>query len=328
MSSACRLPAWAACLAVASFASLFTSPALALSGDDAAYDYLVQKICVDRTGAEVSVDPYFCPAGDSLRPLRPGEPMPYHRHDQPMVQGHDSFPVTMPDGHEVVVNPFDYAPFGQFDEDRDGYDLTTVREGWASIIGTRTKKGAATFFGAGCKPYNGWVLFPVSAFTGSNFQGGSVQMPIASVDWNVPGGTWPGPCPAHYITATWTTWEWLPGFKYGGVGREPTKTLDTIRSIHGFVDSEHFRDHGHLEAFYFTRLYGLTRWEGWATQSRFAASPELGNKASIADNACTGPTEMTYRGIVFERISCRDWSAITVPGRPERPPVWPVPGLN
>jgi len=36
-------------------------------------------------------------------------------------------------------------------------------------------------------------------------------------------------------------------------------------SIHGFEpnDIPGFKQHGHLEVFYFTKEYGITRWEVW-----------------------------------------------------------------
>ena len=301
----------------------------ALSGEDLGRDYLIQRVCLDQSGRVQAVDPYNCPAGGTLRLLEPGEALPYHRYDQfvPDLQDrerHDSYPVRTRDGHEIVVNPFHHAPFGPFDAKRDGYSITVVREGWTSSGGTRSKLRGTTFFGAGCRPYGGWVYFPVSDLDGHLIKPGEAQVPIKGVHWELNGEPWPGRCPSDYQTKSWTSWEPLPGFKFGGIGSIPIKTIDAIRSIHGFVDSPKFRAQGHLEIFYFTRLYGFTRWESWVTKERYENDPALLHRGEIASRRCIGPVENTYKGITFERIACRDWTAVEVVAKAEGPPQWPV----
>ena len=311
-------------------AVLLASTALASSGDSEARDFLIQKVCVDQSGNVLPLDPYACPAGDTLRSLEPGEALPYHRYDQPLPddpadrQRHDSYPVRTSDGQEIVVNPFKYPPFGQYDPKRDGYSITLVRDGWASSGGTRTQLRGTTFFGAGCRPYGGWVYFPVSALDGHLIRPGEVQVPIKGDHWEANGEPWPGRCPSDYRTDTVTNWEPLPAFQFGGIGPTPIKTIDAIRSIHGFVDSPQFFAQGHLEVFYFTRLYGWTRWEVWVTRDRLQRDPGLIRRAVTASRRCIGPAETAYRGVVFERTACRDWTAVEVVPRPEVPPQRPV----
>jgi hypothetical protein len=169
--------------------------------------------------------------------------LPYHRYDQAVTakpesrQRHDSYPLNTRDGQEIVVNPFDYAPFGQFDTKRDGYSITVVREGWTSSAGTRSKLLGTTFFGAGCKPYGGWVYFPVSNLDGHLIKPGEAQVPIKGVHWELNGEPWPGHCPSNYQTNALTSWEPLPNFKFGGIGSNPIKAIDAIRSVHGLVDT-------------------------------------------------------------------------------------------
>src|SRR5579875_303209 len=203
----------------------------------AAYDFLIQKVCVDKQDKALSVDPYACPKVDSLRSVRPGEPLPYQRYDQAVMdrpdalQRHDSYPVLLKTGREVVVHPFDYAPFGQFNSERDGFDLVVVRDGWASIAETRSgpRKGATTFFGTGCRPYGGWVLFPVSSFQGSAIAGGQTYAPLQAVHWEALQQPAPGVCPANLSTGTLTTWQALPAFTFGS-GNARLKTMPAIRS--------------------------------------------------------------------------------------------------
>jgi hypothetical protein len=80
--------------------------------------------------------------------------------------------------------------------------------------------------------------------------------------------------------------------------------------------------------FYFTRLYGFTRWETWATRERYDGDPALRRLAELAGRRCRGPVENLYKGIIFQRIDCRDWTAVVVPAKPEAAPFWPVPYLN
>jgi hypothetical protein len=327
-----------ALLCAAALATLFAvalpapRPARALSADMLALDYLVQDVCTDPSGRVLPVDPYDCPRGDVLRPLQPGEPLPYHRYDQPLAaapqrrQRHDSYPVTTAAGTVVVVNTFDFAPFNHFKPERDGWDVTMVRDGWASAGGTRTpREPGTTFFGAGCRPYNGWVFFPVSALSANLVNAGAAQVPISGVHWGSDGQPWPGPCPRAYQTGVVTSWQPLPRFQFGGIGGTPVKTIDAIRSIHGYVNRPVFFARGHLEVFYFTRLYGLTRWEVWAPTTSLASDPLLQRRLQIANAACIGATRTVYEGTPFVRTDCRDWTAIQVPASPEQAPFWPVP---
>jgi hypothetical protein len=303
------------------------------TANDQALDFLVQKVCVGANGTVQLIDPYYCPQGDSLLSLDVGEALPYHRFDQPSSeppearQRLDSIPVRARDGQIVVVNTLDHAPFDTFKPDRDGYDLYMVREGWASIGGTRNfRSGAGTWFGLGCKPYNGWVLFPLAALEGGGLVSpGEAHVPLHGVWWERVGQPWPGDCPTEYRNSPLTTWEPMRAFHFGGPDQATQKTIDAIRSIHGYMDDRKKWLTGHLEVFYFTRLYGRTRWESWAYKERFDADPSLQRKYSVASQRCSGPGENSYRGLTFVRIGCRDWTSVEVLKSPERPPAWPMP---
>jgi hypothetical protein len=66
----------------------------------------------------------------------------------------------------------------------------------------------------------------------------------------------------------------------------------------------------HIERFYFTRVYGLTRWERW----NVAAAPATGV-------ACNGPT----REGRFVRADCRDWTNVVLNGEGWAPQAWATP---
>ena len=157
-------------------------------------DWLIQDVCAGASGRPIMADPYKgCPSGTTERDLRAGEPIPYRKIDQTGHQEHDSYPVIDSKARLLVVNPFDYAPFGTFDQATDGYDLYEIRNGWASVGETRDSGGyATTFFGLGCTPFNGWVFFP-DTISVSNYSAiGNAMVPIAGVHWLQAGQPWPG----------------------------------------------------------------------------------------------------------------------------------------
>jgi len=291
------------------------------TGDALARDYLIHKVCIDPSGAVVGVDPYLCTLPYSLRNLAVGESLPYHKVDQRGVQRHDAYPVTDLNGREIIAAPFDFTPFGIFNPWGDGYDIFQIREGWVSAGATRDGGGfSTTFFGEGCKPYNGWVFFPVAALREKDISPGESSVPISGRYWEQNGEAWPGACPANYSRDTFTSWEFLPKFPFGSKDEKSRKDIDAIRSLHGFRTTPRFLENGHMEVFYFTRLYGITRWEVWM--------PAAQNPQPIDPDACGGVVNISHRGVAFVRTACRDWSAVSVPTRLEAPAVWPIPGQN
>jgi hypothetical protein len=296
-----------------------------------AIDLLIQKVCVDRGGKVLPVDPFACRDPDRLRPLRIGEALPYHHHDQPRpghpegVQRKDSYPMLDLRGRLLVVSTFDFEPFGRFKAWGDGYDIYVVRDGWASVGGTRDGGGfSTTFFGAGCRPWGGWVLFPAA----NPVVGGGIDLPIAGRYWQQNGEAWPGRCDPSRLPLSSTSWDWLPGFAFGGVNGSPLKKLDALRSIHGNPGGPAFLTRGHLEVFYSTKLYGLTRWETWRPRQQIEQGEEWRRQAEFVRKVCGGPYQMTYRGVELVMSACRDWSAVTITATPEPPPPWPIPDLN
>ena len=296
-------------------------------------DWIIQHVCADASDHPVAADPYYkCPAGTKERRLQIADPLPYLRHDQPKpnrphgVQRHDAYPIQdRRYGGIVSANDFDFGEsYGTMEPGSgDGYDLYRVIDGWVSVGDTRDGASfSMSFLGAACKPYNGWVFFPTSFLTSlTRNASGETMLPIAGSAWEHNGEPWPGHCaPGRrgLPTRTVTTWEYQPSFVFGGMNGSPSKTIDAIISTHGFVAGAGPNARFHLERFYFTDLYGDTRWETWAPAA--GAKPEGGN--------CNGATEMTYRGMAFTRSACRDWSVteINSPPKPHFP--WPYPEAN
>lgn len=340
----------------------------ARAADETAWDYLIQKVCVDPAGKVQPVDPYDCAnpaqhpsyAGYTLRNLRPGEPVPYHKMQTNNFERHDSYPAIAPDGRRLAIQPFDYnfdaasnAQFGQYQPGK-GYDLYLVTEGWAGGGGTSDSEGfATTFFGPDCQWGNGWLFFPASL--SSPPAAGRTVAAIHGQYWEHNGDPWPGWCrPERAAPSTYghdlTTWSFEPRFPFGGMRGEGWhgggfKYIDAIYSIHGFIpdgsDRPQHRRYldwlakGHLEAFHFTKLYGHTRWEAWRPTSQIEdgapglTPAEAAEKAQHAANECavtrcTGrqcpPITMDYEGIGFTLVACADTSGVEIPSVPETEP--------
>ncbi len=286
-----------------------------------AADLLVQKVCVAPSGQVRSIDPCACAGADRLRPLAIGERTPYHKVDQLGVQRHDAFPAHARDGLPIVISPFDFNPFDTFNLWGDGYDMFVMRDGWASIAETRDGGGfSSTFFTTGCLPYNGWVLFPTDVLGGSSVRSGRTIQPISGRYWEHNGEPWPGQCPTHYANAELTTWDWITGFEFGGSHTGTRKVADTLRVVHGLRTAPDFDVNGHVEVFYFTVPYGITRWESWVS-AQAGQAPEQ-------QSGCNGDGRIRYEGRNFVRKACRDWTAVQIPDAPESVPYWPVPARN
>jgi hypothetical protein len=298
-------------------------------------DWLIQHVCADGADKPVSADPYDgCPAGAHERRLKIGDPMPYVRHDMPGRNGshphgfqrRDAYPlVDLHYGGIISANDadFDYStPYGRVKPgDGDGFDVFRVWRGYATGGGTRDGAGySQTFFGPECKPFGGWVFFPVSFLEDlrAGAEAGGV-FPVRGDRWEQEGAPWPGRCEPGkgFSTTTTTQWSFEPAHRFGGVNGAKTKIMDAIVSTFGLPVSPAAQPHYHLERFFFTDMYGLTRFEGWFPKGRREPNP-----------ACAANPEMTYRGIKYVATQCRDWSATEILDPPRERFPWPYPEIN
>ena len=227
-----------------------------------------------------------------------------------------------------AANDFDFdyfEPYGvTHPGDGDGFDVYRVAKGWVTGGGTRDGGGySASFFGADCKPFDGWVFFPVG-FLRELRPGaeGRAMVPITGSHWEQAGEPWPGRCEIGkgFSKSTLTTWSFEPGHEFGGRHGTPKKQIDAIAATHGSeLPPNSPLGRFHLERIYFTDLYGATRWEAWIS------NPE---KPPHPGGNCGGPTTMTYKGADYVRTDCRDWSVTEIysPPRPHAP--WPYPETN
>lgn len=330
-----------------------------------AFDYLLQKVCVDGSDQALAVDPYNPPEGSRLRALRVGEALPYFKHDQrggtEGQQRHDSYPVVLRSGERVSLNPFD---FGE-NHTGNGYDVYCVRDGWASVSDTRDGGGFSTTFfgkqGSVVVPWSGWVLFPIQFLSGG-LKPGSAKMPIAGRYWEHNGEPWPGQTPTNLFPNSETSWRMLKDCQFGGANGNPAKKLNAIQSVHGYVSKPDpvYRSNmqeGHLEVFYLTELYGSTRWEVWTALQQFGDMDKPSEMRTHAMESARYALPLEEAGqrylrpgdlpqtpenrlIVVDYVGgdgekntyaitdVRDWSAVTILPTPTLAPPCPLPSQN
>ena len=312
----------------ASLAVLFAVPARAApTASPELLDYLIQDVCVDAADRAVTGDPALCPAH---RDIRLSEPTPYlvtdvdHANADATYFAFASFPVRGADGTvKVMHTKSGQGHFGadytfSYDPARDGYDLTDLSSSsWASFV--RTSDGGCfdqIWSGSGraetmADRAGGWILFPLGT----------------------PPSAWPATSSArtrtHHVQLT-------PGVAGCGNGSSPGRTFWNAPARYQFetgkrltaIRSDHFANHAlsrgnnALERFYFTREYGLTRWEAWMPQSRCLAEhgadaaichPEnaethpLRGRCSVLNQTATGtPGLDQWGGQPWVRVDCRD----------------------
>ncbi len=202
--------------------------------------------------------------------------------------------------------------------DGDGYDVYRVANGWVTGGDTRDGGGySQSFFGADCKPFGGWVLFPVAFLRDLRPEAQGRTMAPCGSYWEQAGLPWPGRCELGkgFSTSTLTTWSFSPGHEFGGLGGRTSKRIDAIAATHSWTLPPN-SPQGRLafERIYFTDLYGATRWETWISNPEKPPSP--------ATN-CSGPKETNYEGNVYTLVHCRDWSNTEIYTLPQWHPPWP-----
>lgn len=251
------------------------------------HDWVIQNVCVVG-GVVTSQDPAGPCTGGATRDLQVGERLPYHRSDLNGFNWADSWPIHDPDGVSIAIhskfftdalntdprfpNSVHWDPLrGSYDV--YGSDGTTV---FARGTGDSTNFWSP-WWDETCQA-KAWASFPdgPSAFA---YGGGTTQIAAAGLpDCSVPiqHGT-----SNHY-------WNYGPYTYVNG------RTLNTIYSVHKNSNAN--------EDFYYTREYGVTRWEAWSTTP--------GTPASVQANCPNIPYSKMIDGVMRYLNHCHDWTVI------------------
>jgi hypothetical protein len=279
----------------------------AIGARSALADFLIQNVCLDEAGAVTTEDPASCARS---RDRRPGEAAPYLLTDYDKAYAGKRYQAVssgpMPDGRVWVVKNMGDDPAGKFAASSDGYDIIEHEGDYVSFVATHDPQcGEQRFSGAGSD--DGWLLFPnrVSSQSGSQRQ----NMTLERIDA-------PPDCPSderfsrlcgNEIVARWTAPH---PFRF-----ESGKTLTTIVSEH-HAHHDLSRPNNAIEMFYFTREYGLSRWEAWMPKSRCLSEHAQGDTLRMCDpddpenflrGRCASKDGTAIRGgQAWIRIDCRD----------------------
>jgi len=296
-------------------------------------DFLIQDVCVDDADRAISEDPASCPFH---RNIKVGEPTPYiltdfDRQHAIAYQSVNSVPVMGTDGElEVLVRKslrpgFTATKRLDFSPKTDAFDLIDLNHSpYASIIRTFDGGCSDQIFSRSSSATSlnqragGWVLFPLSP--------PPAQWPhvkwMRVTTWRIQLSRAPAACATNHGTGI-TAWyaPALVTFEFG-------KRLTAIRTDH-FAAADLSQPENSFERFYFTREYGLSRWESWWTVAY--CRKKLGPNSVQCTTSVNNPLDarcralaasgrpsgiQTYGGQPWVRMDCRDltnWVALATP---------------
>jgi len=321
------------CLAGALFAVASRAGEGSLAGSrETVRDFMIQNICVGVSGVVVEgVSPID---GDrrcvAQRDLRPGQTLPYHKHDHPAAGGrgaphgyqrHDSFPVETAQFGIVIEHSFDFGDgngrqFGVFDTGRgDGGDITLLSPQAVSFAATEDGGGGFQLFvGPECRDRVG-----AAALTGSWI------IALFDPDGPLRGETMArlndlregrqSSCPAR-LNASFTRWYTAPVRFRAAEDQGAPVSLTTLISEH--YGGEHPESADHVERFYFTRELGSTRWERWqnSSHSRDFSADQVAKAASdLALSRRCSQVDAPAGGTPLVMVDCREWTLIMPPDK-------------
>ena len=301
---------------------------------DTIRDLMIQNVCLDASGAvlagasPIDGDPR-CVA---QRDLRPGERLPYHKHDHPSpdqragapvgYQRHDSFPVETAGFGAAVEHSFDFGAgegrrFGVFDTGSDGGDIAILSSGIVSIGATEDGGAGFQLFVGECQGpveaaalTRSWIIVAFDPERPAALEGET----IARLNDLAVGRQ--ETCPARF-NAAFTSWQTVPFRFRAAPGQGTPITLTTLISDHYGGANRATADH--VERFYFTRELGGTRWERWQNaggNARFGAAQIAEAAAAFAATGRCSAPETPGGGSPLVLIDCREWTRIAPPADP------------
>lgn len=291
-------------------------------------DLMIQNVCVaanDKVlvGTSPLEGEAACPA---QRDLRPGELLPYHKHDHPNADGgpavgyqrHDSVPVTTAGLGIAVEHSFDFGGFegrrfGVFDP-ADGGDIAVFAPGAVSIAATEDGGAGFQLFVGECQGsvtaaalLHSWIIAQFDPERPRPLVGETVAR---LKDLRVGAQE---SCPSR-INEAYTRWYTKPMRYRAAPGQGIPVTLTTLVSEHYGGAEPAMADH--VERFYFTRELGGTRWEHWQNAKgnrRYDATAVAAAAARFAATGRCSEAPMPEGGAHFVLLDCREWTRIVPP---------------
>lgn len=218
-----------------------------------------------------------------------------------------SFPVAI-QGKDFFVYTINYGNFpggDSFDtlDNDDGFGLIDIDQDVVTAISSRdgVYSNGNNFYGPDGNGLGTWIYFPKTApeFNRTN----------KYLMGRLAGGFKNGP-PLNPLNGSLYIWT-LPS--YNAWERRPFtytdgKTMDTIISYHWSTANPNTM--AAMEATFFTKEYGLTRWEAWAHKTRYLAYVGGNGEIPALTPQTTCPGSNTNGDWV--RIACADWTNVRV----------------
>lgn len=283
-------------------------------GWEAAWDFLVQEVCVtaaDRPvpGATPLDGADACPR---RRKLAVGERLPYHKRDWPGAadraalpggyQGSDSIPVRTRFG-PAVLQTYDFGDglrrFGTLDPGDGGQ--VAFFTGATAAVGITEDGGAGLqlFIGPACAPVDGWVIVD------RGFAAQPAGEVLARITRN------PRQCPDR-LGYAYTRWRVQPvSYRIAARGRPGRATLPTLVSEH--FGGRSAAAANHLERMQFTRPLGYTRWERWQNLAVLDRAADRAQAAALAASGRCDPGLGPPEGGAWVMVDCREWTQMAPP---------------
>jgi hypothetical protein len=296
------------------------------------YDFLVMDVCVDDRDR---IMPALSPADQGCtrrRDIKAGEPIPYHMHNFPRSNGpckfrlgtisKDHFPVTKNSVTRVVsyydkgvdrgcsgVQPNEPS-FGK-DDPNEGGSVQWYDDKYGFTMGSWSPVASSVFQTPSCSSYpdssrqffRGWIIAPAQVPSKNEAPGYGV---FESKLFKGTAAAAFARCPASYnrYLATWVRGD----FTYRSGLR-----LDSIVSSHYSRANAAGTSPGasmQMERTYWTREFGLARWEKWAREDWIHPRsgkrvPDLAGAVRLS-NSCSKPYDMPEKvsaGLEFGPVS-------------------------
>ncbi|WP_395678442.1 hypothetical protein [Inquilinus sp.] len=291
-------------------------PAQAQMTSDKLSDFMIMDVCVDQHDQVLADQVPGDPGCSRRRNIRAGEAIPYHLHNYPRPGGpcpqrlgtvsKDNIPVTK-DGVTRIISFYDRgvdhscphtdpdAPsFGKLDAGREGGSVQWADDRYGYIMGSWSPVALSYWLTPSCEAAPdtsgrfryGWVIAP--ATLPPEGSGGFAVFQSKLV--NTRGGAEPAAgCPKRY-NKPFTLWM-HDGFTY-----KSGHAMDSVISMRFSGSSPEGDGPGaatQVEITYWTKEFGLTRWEKWARgdwvhpRSRLAADA-LG-RTLFSSDTCSRP---------------------------------------
>ena len=316
--------------AVAGGPSLGSEPPI-LGTTEVIRDFLIQNVCEDAAGDVLQgVDPADADSRCvTQRDLRPGEPLPYHKHDHPSpdqrmanakgYQRHDSFPVETSKFGLAIEQSFDFGTgpgrrFGEFDADGDGGDIIIFSPHTAAIAATEDGgAGFQLFAGPDCHGalspeglVDSWI---VAAIDGAQLLQGHEIARLRDLKTGDQTR-----CPDRLDDA-YTAWRVEPFHYRASPGQGREVTLTTLISEH-FAGADPRRAK-HAERFYYTRELGSTRWERWENTAEAQGGDvdrirRAASAFAVLQRCGAAPPPGLNSSMLM--VDCREWTLIVPRG--------------